>query len=177
MVGICRGGQFLNVMNGGDMWQDVDGHGLAGTHLAYSMVEELPMPFEVTSTHHQMIRPNEKTARLLLTAYEATRKEDCYYTRESSSSEVEEKVRRFINRKTSEPDDIKFNRKYFEDTESCYYAQSKSFCFQPHPEYGHAPDECVNWFFDVMEMLIKEAYGLKEDLRPMRTEAEERVTQ
>lgn len=33
-VGICRGGQFLNVMHGGKLWQHVHGHGLHGTHRA-----------------------------------------------------------------------------------------------------------------------------------------------
>jgi gamma-glutamyl-gamma-aminobutyrate hydrolase PuuD len=33
-AGICRGGQFLNVMSGGSMWQDVDNHAIGGTHAA-----------------------------------------------------------------------------------------------------------------------------------------------
>ena len=32
MVGICRGGQFLNVMAGGKMIQDYPGHAIASTH-------------------------------------------------------------------------------------------------------------------------------------------------
>ena len=32
MVGICRGAQFLNVMCGGEMYQDVSKHARAGTH-------------------------------------------------------------------------------------------------------------------------------------------------
>src|SRR5574337_2129865 len=31
-VGICRGGQFLNVMCGGKMIQDISGHAIRGTH-------------------------------------------------------------------------------------------------------------------------------------------------
>src|SRR5688572_28160 len=31
-IGICRGGQFLNVMSGGSMFQDVDGHAILGCH-------------------------------------------------------------------------------------------------------------------------------------------------
>ena len=32
MVGICRGGQFLNVMNEGKLWQDVNNHGVYQGH-------------------------------------------------------------------------------------------------------------------------------------------------
>ena len=31
-AGICRGGQFLNVMCGGSLWQDVNNHAIAGKH-------------------------------------------------------------------------------------------------------------------------------------------------
>ena len=48
MAGICRGGQFLNVMNGGRMWQDVNNHAIGGTHEAFDRVSELPV--QVTST-------------------------------------------------------------------------------------------------------------------------------
>lgn len=55
MVGICRGGQFLNVMNGGKMWQDVDNHAISGTHKAMCKYWGEVM---VSSTHHQMMRPS-----------------------------------------------------------------------------------------------------------------------
>lgn len=51
MVGICRGGQFLNVMNGGKMWQDVNKHGIWGTHDINANYDH----YQVTSTHHQMM--------------------------------------------------------------------------------------------------------------------------
>lgn len=51
-VGICRGGQFLNVMSGGAMWQHVNRHGQD-----HSMIDLLwsKQPIPVTSTHHQMM--------------------------------------------------------------------------------------------------------------------------
>ena len=51
-VGICRGGQFLNVMNGGKMYQNVDGH-CYGNHDV--IVDEVY--YDCTSTHHQMMDP------------------------------------------------------------------------------------------------------------------------
>lgn len=52
MIGICRGGQFLNVMNGGLMYQDVTGHAIGGTHDVIYKGKH----YAVTSTHHQMMQ-------------------------------------------------------------------------------------------------------------------------
>lgn len=56
-VGICRGGQFLNVLSGGRMWQHVSGH--TDTHKMIDLLftkTELKVP----STHHQMMLPSEE---------------------------------------------------------------------------------------------------------------------
>lgn len=55
MAGICRGGQFLNVMNGGTMWQHINNHGRW-----HETVFEDGKIYVMTSTHHQMMRPSEK---------------------------------------------------------------------------------------------------------------------
>lgn len=53
-VGICRGAQLLNVLSGGGMWQDIDGH--LGNH---DMVDtRTGAVYGVTSTHHQMMNPS-----------------------------------------------------------------------------------------------------------------------
>jgi phosphoribosylformylglycinamidine (FGAM) synthase-like amidotransferase family enzyme len=52
MVGVCRGAQFLNVMNGGNLWQDVNNH--RQRHRMTDLLTDKEI--EVTSTHHQMIR-------------------------------------------------------------------------------------------------------------------------
>ena len=64
LAGICRGAQFLNVMNGGKLWQHVTKHA-NGPHSAYD--EGSGEVLMVTSTHHQMIIPTD-AAVLLLTA-------------------------------------------------------------------------------------------------------------
>ena len=58
MVGICRGGQFLNVMAGGKMIQDYPGHAIAGTH-EITLVDGYKWfgKPQVTSTHHQVMVP------------------------------------------------------------------------------------------------------------------------
>lgn len=52
-LGICRGSQFLCVMNGGKLVQDCYNHSMWGTHgITNGEVE-----YEITSTHHQMQYP------------------------------------------------------------------------------------------------------------------------
>lgn len=62
MVGICRGGQFLNVMNGGKMRQHVSGHATGQTHILHTGDGE---EYIVSSTHHQMMLPYKDTGKLL----------------------------------------------------------------------------------------------------------------
>lgn len=54
MVGICRGAQFLNVMNHGHLIQNVNGHSIGGTHPVHTKDGRT---IQVTSTHHQLIVP------------------------------------------------------------------------------------------------------------------------
>lgn len=56
MVGICRGGQFLNVMCGGKMVQHVEGHALYNGHKLEMSGEH----FLVSSTHHQLMVEGER---------------------------------------------------------------------------------------------------------------------
>lgn len=53
IVGICRGSQFLCVMNGGLLVQDVQNHSLWGTHEITNGKDK----YQITSTHHQMQYP------------------------------------------------------------------------------------------------------------------------
>lgn len=57
-VGICRGAQFLAVMNGSKLIQDVPGHAITGTHTIKRQspyIGYLPDELEITSTHHQIL--------------------------------------------------------------------------------------------------------------------------
>lgn len=125
-LGICRGGQFLNVMNGGKLWQHVNGHAIRGTHVAYvldeggNVIEEV----QVTSTHHQMMRPTED-ADILVTANEATWLEN---------------------------DTVKTKAIGMQDIEAVYYDKTKSLCFQPHPEYG--VQSCTDLYFQLIERTV-----------------------
>lgn len=77
MAGICRGGQFLNVMCGGEMIQHVDGHATGKTH-KIARVGWLGKKYdeiEVTSTHHQMMIPGEEASILAVAGITS----DCDY--------------------------------------------------------------------------------------------------
>lgn len=120
MAGICRGGQLLNVLNGGKLWQDVNGHN-SGRHKAW-IVGHAGLPVEVTSVHHQMMEPDHfSDVKILLKAAEATKK--------INMSDISTVMPSVYERYP----DIK----EYTDVEACYYPASNCLCFQPHPEYGH----------------------------------------
>lgn len=130
-VGICRGGQFLNIMNGGSMWQHVDNHlgnhqceFIAGHKVTKDKKREVVWGMmEVTSTHHQMMRPSA-LGEVLAIAGRSTKK----------YNENEERT-------ISEP------KKTREDVEAVFYWNTLSFCYQPHPEYVHKDHPCQTNFF------------------------------
>ena len=127
MVGICRGGQFLNVMNGGKMWQDVNNHG--GSHTAFALGIG---PVTVSSTHHQMMRPNtNKEFLVLMNASLSTRKAQMHGT-------VETVTYVDVNQRGRAGDDV----------ESIYYPDTMTLCYQPHPEFNTCKDTpCRDVFF------------------------------
>jgi len=66
-LGICRGAQLLNCLNGGKLWQHVNNH-----QTDHQMLDHLTGDkFVVTSTHHQMMRPTAE-AQLIGTARQST---------------------------------------------------------------------------------------------------------
>lgn len=128
MAGICRGGQFLNVMNNGTMWQDVDNHNTGEHHATINGINKTII---VSSVHHQMMIPC-KTGNVLtlMEAQESTWKalmqtsviETTRYTKYNTPSDVE----------------------------ALYYPDTNCLCFQPHPEYaGHKQTkEVFFWFLE-----------------------------
>ena len=128
-VGICRGGQFLNVMSDGEMWQDINNHGVP-----HEVVNLLTIPgtvfhagaqLEVTSVHHQMMIPHPEYGEILAIGQRATK---------------------FIsdNKDRKEPEF---------DTEVVWYEHTKCLCFQGHPEYN-AKYQGRAYFFSLMKYLF-----------------------
>lgn len=126
MAGICRGGQFLNVMNGGKLYQNVNYHAIGGTHEASSFLSYGGKDtFQVTSTHHQMMRVGGE-GTLLLVANEATKLETDTLTYEGKG----------------------------EDVEAVWYGKSRSLCFQPHPEIVGKEHDCQELYFHMLNTWI-----------------------
>lgn len=104
-VGICRGGQFLNVMNGGRMYQDVSNH--CGDHELEDV--KTKQHILVSSTHHQMMMP-AKDAELVAIAHEGGYRQ--WFDKDVYRKDMSQT-----------------------DYEVLYYPKSRSLCFQPHPEF------------------------------------------
>ncbi len=132
MAGICRGGQFLNVMNGGQMWQDVNGHAVGSVHSAVDRFTG--ETFKVTSTHHQMMIPG-KEGVVVVEAQCATRKEMCTSIGTGKAT---------ISEAVLQP-----------DVEAVFYSKNKCFCFQPHPEYTWVAPNLAEIYMEYLEDYLK----------------------
>lgn len=139
MAGVCRGGQFLNVMCGGWMWQHVDKHNLIGTH---AVIDNMTgQVWEGTSTHHQMMRPAAH-ARVLAVSGESTFKESM-----DKNGHTNIKM---------------FNPLSNQDPEVVFYPIERCLCFQPHPEYEGFYD-LQKIYFDYIEDYLFEGQLKKEE--------------
>lgn len=124
MVGICRGAQFLHVMNGGKLFQDIDNH--HGSHDIYDV--SLKQWVKASSVHHQAVIPQGGGGFNLLAF--------------ASVSE-----NRVVN------DQKRLHGKYT-DVEAFFYRNTACLGVQGHPEYaGFAEyshwfmgkvDQCIN---------------------------------
>lgn len=111
MVGICRGGQFLNVMAGGELYQDVNNHNEPHENINLldipGSVYKFGYTIDMTSVHHQMMIPSE-LGETFLVAHKATR-----FTSDDPDRDLPQY-----------------------DVEAVWYEHLNAFCFQPHPEYN-----------------------------------------
>lgn len=115
-IGICRGGQLLNVLNGGSMFQDVTNHrtGLHRTWIKENYAPQKHKSYYLNSYHHQMMIP----------AFD------------NPFMEIIGLADRSDERTTDKGTDT--TRAHFEknpDYEILYYSDTQSLCYQPHPEY------------------------------------------
>lgn len=125
IVGICRGGQLVNCLNGGRLWQHVDNHGRS--HYLHTVKGD---KIFVTSTHHQMMVPAADHGVVLAWATLSTVKIGDNAAWSTTQRKPED-----------EP-----------DAEVIYYSRHKHLCFQPHPEYG--VESCEKYFFDLVHKYL-----------------------
>jgi len=123
MAGICRGGQFLHVLSGGTLFQHVHGHAMFGTHVAVTPDGHI---FQVTSTHHQAMR------------------DDC--------GEVLVVAETHAPQEFMDEDGTIALSSALNSVESVYHANTKAFCFQPHPEMDKGKECCVFYFSKLAEL-------------------------
>lgn len=105
MLGICRGAQFLHVMNGGSLWQHVDNH--TKPHGVIDV--ETGEVFAVSSTHHQALRHNPEMTLLCTT--------------------IEQTAQNFYGEGRTGPQQDHI------EVEAAVYNDTMSFCVQGHPEH------------------------------------------
>lgn len=117
MVGVCRGGQFLNVMSGGSMYQDVGGH--VRPHLITDV--ESGSQIWVSSTHHQMMMPGPDAEVVAYASLGQYREwyEGTVFKRDNSNT----------------------------DYEVLFYPSTNALCFQPHPEFAGKDYEGMQEYF------------------------------
>ena len=120
IIGICRGGQLMNVHNGGSMWQDVDRHCKSHSCEVSGMGS-----WNVTSIHHQQMIPGI-SGKVLGKSWESTIKV-------KHGSKIHAK-----------------NLMTLEDPEIIWYPETRTLCFQPHPELS---DETGELFFELISKL------------------------
>lgn len=125
MFGICRGAQFLHVMNGGTLWQHVDGHA-TGNHIIYDVEEDVTVLS--SSTHHQMMKYNDEMTLLACT---------------------EDPVSSFVK---NEEEILDTEDSCLIEVEACFYDLTKCLCVQGHPEFG--PPEFTSWSLHKLQELM-----------------------
>lgn len=126
--GICRGAQLLTALNGGKLWQDVDGHTRA--HNMFDVRDRRII--HTSSVHHQQMRVPEgklpdgtPICEVICVADESHRKQGLYDFWQADGESVDQ------------------------DVEVCWYPGDRGLCVQGHPEYGGYGD-LKRYMFDLM---------------------------
>jgi len=136
-LGICRGSQFLTVMNNGKLIQDVDNHAIFGTHLIRNFDKEYPLSnISITSTHHQMMYPfNLDNDEYKLLAISTKKRSTMYLTGFGSYN----------------------NNKVIAETEIVYYPKTNCLAIQGHPEQMELNSKGVSYCnFLIKKYLLNE---------------------
>lgn len=129
IAGVCRGGQLVNVLNGGRLWQHVNNH--SGNH---EMITINGRRIMVSSVHHQMMRtPKDNTGVVIGWTMRSTLKQND----SGCISLVEPSIRNNVNTEN----DI--------DAEEVVFPSKRHLCVQYHPEFG--PAECEDRFFELVD--------------------------
>lgn len=114
MVGICRGAQFLHVMNGGELWQDVENHA-GNDHYIVDIEEDVRV--QANSYHHQMLMLNSNIEILAVCEDQISssfKSPDLFLDLKKEGSNANAEI----------------------EIEAGYYSNTQCFFVQGHPEVG-----------------------------------------
>jgi gamma-glutamyl-gamma-aminobutyrate hydrolase PuuD len=134
-VGICRGAQFLNVMNGGKLIQDVANH--QESHGCWSYSNPGEQVITVSSDHHNMMVPSQD-AEILLYALEGD-----HYKPEGMYNNLP-----VIDANAPSNLMVKI------DPEVVLYRLKKDLCHQPHPEWVESTSQYWKYFNHTVRRLV-----------------------
>lgn len=128
-VGVCRGAQLLHVLNGGSLWQHVEGH--LGPHdLHYVSEVGIVRTYQVSSTHHQMMKLRGQDMEIWATADKTT------------------------HRELHNGAGFSMNAGHWTDAEVLRYRKTNTLCFQPHPEFI-SPRETRELFYRCLTRMVE----------------------
>lgn len=119
ILGVCRGAQLLNCLNGGTLYQHVNNH----TRNHDMLVKKTGIIMRVTSTHHQQMRAGPG-GEVLAIASESDLK---IYDDGGAVQLFPKPDRELLKTHPEELDEI--------DTEIVWYPATNTLCIQGHPEY------------------------------------------
>jgi gamma-glutamyl-gamma-aminobutyrate hydrolase PuuD len=124
MLGICRGAQFLHVMNGGKLYQDVDGH--YGDHSMWDILNNKHLE-KISSVHHQMVIENVRGGMEII----------------GTSAKSHERA---LNNKN-------YSVGSHADIEAFWYRDTCCIGIQGHPEY-EGYHYFTKWTLEILEELV-----------------------
>lgn len=127
MFGICRGAQLLTVLNGGKLYQHVTYHAISSRH---SITTADKKKLDVTSTHHQMMKPWKTEHELI--AWSTYPLSTTYQDGELNESE--------------EP---------VVEPEIVYYPKTLSMACQYHPEYMEKESQGYKYYQSLIEEYLR----------------------
>jgi len=137
MIGICRGAQFLNVMNGGKLVQHMTGHTSSHKIRINGSSKFKNKEVMVTSTHHQMMVPD------------VTKSHEMIAYAEDLAVQMSAIPFPEFNDYTEKYNGGLFSGK---EPEVLWYDTTNSLCVQYHPEYMDKSSDGAKFF----QFLIKE---------------------
>lgn len=124
MFGVCRGAQFLHVMNGGKLYQHVDGH--TGDHHIWDKQSRNHIE-KVSSVHHQSCIPNPDGGMEVLAVTYKSKK-------------------RWL-------DNVQYEEGLGDDVEAFFYRDTCCLGVQGHPEYA-GYHRFMKWTLDKIQEYI-----------------------